>query len=84
MGKLAAQRILFLLILVFASVPSLAQGSPNITSISPTSGTVGTVITIAGSNFGDRQGFGVVTVDGFPAAGDGVAPVSWSDMRILP
>ena len=49
---------LYLLLLVFGVVRAVAQ--PTITSISPTSGPVGTTVTIAGSNFGSGTSSNVV------------------------
>jgi hypothetical protein len=42
--------------------------APSIISLSPTSGPVGTSVTIAGSNFGATQGGSVVTFNGDPAS----------------
>jgi RHS repeat-associated protein len=38
--------------------------TPSITSVSPTSGTVGSLVTISGANFGASQGSGTVTFNG--------------------
>jgi hypothetical protein len=51
---------------------------PIIRSLSPTSGSVGTVITITGSNFGAVQGTSTVTFGGIPAI-----PASWSNSQIV-
>jgi hypothetical protein len=48
-----------------------------ITSLSPTSGPVGTILTITGTNFGATQGGSQLIISGFP-----VAPTSWSATRI--
>ena len=48
-----------------------------ITSLSPISGTVGTVVTISGSGFGATQGWSSVTFNGTLAT-----PISWSDSAI--
>ena len=51
---------------------------PTITSLSPTSGTVGTAVTITGLDFGDMQGASTVTFNGTQAA-----ITSWSDTTIV-
>lgn len=50
---------------------------PQITSISPTSGSVGTSVTITGSGFGATQGSSTVTFNGVTSA-----PTSWSNTTI--
>jgi len=57
----------------FAVLPA-----PSITSLSPTSGQVGTPVTISGTNFGSTQGTGQVTFNGISAA-----PTSWSATSIV-
>jgi hypothetical protein len=52
--------------------------APSITSVTPSSGPVGTSVTIAGSNFGSSQGSSTVTFNGTSA---GTAP-SWSATSI--
>jgi YD repeat-containing protein len=52
--------------------------APVINSISPTSGYVGTSITISGSYFGATQGTSSVTFNGIPAT-----PTNWSDGTIV-
>ena len=54
-----------------------AAAAPSITSLSPTSGPVGTVVTITGTNLGAMQGTSTVTFNG--TAG---APTSWSAIGI--
>jgi hypothetical protein len=49
--------------------------APTISSLSPSSGSAGTLVTIAGSNLGTTQG--AVTFNGFPAT-----PTSWSATSI--
>jgi YD repeat-containing protein len=49
-----------------------------ISSLSPSSGAIGTVVTINGANFGDSQGLGKVTFNGVAAT-----PSSWSDTAIV-
>jgi hypothetical protein len=51
---------------------------PSITSLNPTSGAVGTPVTIVGTNFGTTQGTGTVTFNG--TAG---TPTSWSATSIV-
>jgi YD repeat-containing protein len=51
---------------------------PSISSLTPTSGTVNTAVTIAGSGFGIPQGTSVVKFNGTAAT-----PTSWSDSSIV-
>jgi len=51
--------------------------TPSITSLSPTSGTMGTAVTISGSNFGATQGNGTVSFNGVLAT-----VTSWSATSI--
>src|SRR5258708_1887022 len=51
--------------------------TPSITSLSPASGTVGTSVTIAGTNFGSPQGTSTVKFNGTSAT-----PTSWSATSI--
>ncbi|HEY6251648.1 MAG TPA: IPT/TIG domain-containing protein, partial [Candidatus Angelobacter sp.] len=53
--------------------------APVITSISPTSGTVGTQVTISGSGFQASRGYGSVAFNNVTASGI----VSWSDTQIV-
>lgn len=57
---------------------SVARGAPSVANVSPTSGPVGTVITISGANFGASQGNGYVTVG--PVL---TAVTSWSNTQIV-
>ncbi|HXP87132.1 MAG TPA: IPT/TIG domain-containing protein [Bryobacteraceae bacterium] len=52
--------------------------APQITSLSPTSATVGTPVTITGTNFGATQGASTVTFNGASAT-----PSSWSATSIV-
>jgi len=52
--------------------------SPTITGLSPTAGSVGTSVTIAGANFGSSQGSSTVTFNGTTAT-----PTSWSATSIV-
>lgn len=56
----------------------ITQNTPNISTISPTSGPVGTQVTVNGSNFGPTQGSSTVTFNGTAAASIG----SWTDIKI--
>src|SRR5947209_1310473 len=58
---------------VFADI-----GPPTIASLSPTSGPVGTSVTITGTNFGATQGTSTVTFNGTAAT-----PTSWSGTSIV-
>jgi len=51
---------------------------PSITSLNPTSGSVGTPITITGANFGATQGTSSITFNGTPAT-----PTSWNATTIV-
>jgi regulation of enolase protein 1 (concanavalin A-like superfamily) len=51
--------------------------APSITSLSPASGSIGTVVTISGANFGASQGTSTVTINGAT-----VTPTSWSASAI--
>jgi RHS repeat-associated protein len=52
--------------------------TPNITSLSPSSGRIGTFVTIAGTNFGATQGASTVALNATSAAVS-----SWSDTNIV-
>ncbi len=54
------------------------SASPSITNLAPTSGPVGTSVTITGTNFGSTQGTSTVSFNGTPAT-----PSSWSATRIV-
>ncbi len=51
--------------------------APSITSLSPTSGAVGTSITVTGTNFGSTQGSSTIKFNG-----TSVTPTSWSATQI--
>jgi hypothetical protein len=57
---------------------SMTVGAPNITSLSPTSGLQGAVVTVTGTGFGAIQGASTVTFNGAVAT-----PTSWSDTQIV-
>jgi hypothetical protein len=54
--------------------------TPHITSIAPTSGPVGTLITITGANFGIIQDFSTVKFDSTPIPQNNI--LSWNDTQI--
>ena len=56
---------------------TVTSTTPSITSLSPTSGTVGTSVTITGTNFGTSQGTSTVKFNGTTAT-----PSSWSSTSI--
>ena len=56
----------------------ITVATPSITSLNPTSGPVGTVVTITGTNFGSSQGTSTVTFNGTAAT-----PTSWSATSIV-
>jgi len=58
-------------------VPYTVTPGPNLASLSPTAGTVGTSITIGGAGFGASQGTSTITFNGTAAT-----PTSWSDTSI--
>jgi IPT/TIG domain len=58
---------------MFLVLTNLGGTTPTITSLSPTSGPVGTAVTITGTNFGSTQGTSTVTFNGTAAA-----VTSWS------
>ncbi len=51
---------------------------PSITSLNPTSGAVGTSVTVSGANFGATQGASTITFNG-----TAVTPTSWSATSII-
>jgi len=57
---------------------SNSNAVPSITSVNPTSGIVGTRITISGANFGATQGTSTVKFNGTAAT-----PTSWSATSIV-
>src|ERR1700687_2321719 len=58
--------------------PFTVLPTPSITSLSPTSGAVGTSVTIAGTSFGFTQGSTTVTFNGTSAT-----PASWNAVSIV-
>src|SRR5262249_49664436 len=56
----------------------VTPGPPNIASLSPDAGLVGSTVTINGSNFGASQGTSTVTFGSVAAT-----PVSWSTSQIV-
>lgn len=57
---------------------NIALSTPNISALSPSSGPVGTVVTISGTNFGAQRGASTVTF-----AGTGATPTQWSNTAIV-
>lgn len=68
-----------LALLILAALPALASAAPSITSLSPTSGPVGTSVTITGSAFGTTQGNSTVKFNGTTAT----TITSWSATSIV-
>ena len=68
---------IFAMVLVMVVLGGCGKKTPSISSISPSSGEVGTEITIKGSDFGDSQGNGSVEFGSAKATVD-----SWSDSAI--
>jgi len=58
-------------------LPFIVGSLPGITGLSPDQGSVGTSVTITGTNFGSTQGASTVTFDGVPATS-----TSWSSTEI--
>jgi len=63
---------------VTATTPASGSATPSISGISPSSGSVGTSVTISGANFGATQGTSTVSFGG--ATG---TPTSWSASSIV-
>lgn len=63
---------------ILISLAGTGTTAPAITGLNPTSGVVGTSVTITGVNFGAAQGTSTVTFNGTTAA-----PASWSATSIL-
>src|SRR6266403_1255446 len=57
---------------------TVTSSAPSVTSLNPTSGAVGTSVTIAGTNFGTTQGTSTVTFNGISGT-----PTSWSATSIV-
>jgi len=62
----------------FKSAAGSGGSGPSITSLSPTSGVVGTTVTISGANFGSPQGSSTVTFNGITAT-----PMNWAPTTIM-
>jgi regulation of enolase protein 1 (concanavalin A-like superfamily) len=63
---------------VFTWTVSDVSQAPSVTSLSPTSGAVGTAVTISGANFGATQGTSTVRFNGMVAT-----PTSWNASSIV-
>ncbi len=57
---------------------TVTQPAPSISSLNPTSGVIGTSVTITGANFGATQSTGTVTFNGTPTT-----PTSWSATSLV-
>lgn len=66
-------------LIAFFSFTGILLAAPSITSLSPTSGPIGTWVTITGSNFGSTQGTSTVTFNGTTAT----TFQSWSAATIV-
>lgn len=58
--------------------PSTPLGGPVITSMDPTNGTIGTVVTFDGANFGHSQGSSTIKIGGVS-----MEVISWTDTQIV-
>jgi hypothetical protein len=65
------------ILVAFKAASSTAAASPAITSLNPTFGPVGTVVTISGANFGTSQGTSTIAFNGAKAT-----PSSWGATSI--
>jgi hypothetical protein len=63
---------------VTVTAGSLPPPPPSLTTVSPTSGPVGTSVTITGANFGGTQGTSALTFNGTTAT-----PTSWSGTSVV-
>lgn len=70
---------LSVLVLVLSMLPGCGSKTPEITSISPSSGGAGEEVTITGTNFGESQGSGVVNF-GSELTGD---IQEWNDTKVM-
>ena len=61
-----------------STIENIALSTPNISALSPSSGPVGSVVTISGTNFGALQGSSTVTFAGIAAS-----PTQWSNTAIV-
>src|SRR5258708_39612269 len=66
-GRKTMLKLSILVLLVLSGVMEVRAQTPNISSLSPTSGLVGTSVTIARTNFGSTQGTSTVTFNGTTA-----------------
>jgi len=56
---------------------NFSLGAPQISSVSPSSGPIGSTVTLSGSGFGSSQGVSTITFNRTPAT-----PTSWSDTTV--
>ena len=71
------QTFIFVVCLVFFCSGRVCAQAPTVTSISPTSGPVGVVVALTGSNFGTSQGSSTISLNGTNAIA-----TSWSSTNI--
>ncbi|HEV2417194.1 MAG TPA: kelch repeat-containing protein [Terriglobia bacterium] len=64
--------------LLLLNARQVLAASPTISSISPTSGAIGTSVTVSGSNFGSSQGSSEITFNGTVAS-----PKTWTSTKIV-
>ncbi len=76
-------QLAFMLMFVLFGLTASGLAAPVINSLSPSSGGVGTQVTISGNNFGASQGTNTVTFNGVAAAARGRLAVSWSNTSIV-
>ncbi len=77
MGRLI-RRVALLLFLGTTVVGTAWSAEPNISSLSPASGPIGTAVTVSGSNFGATQGTSTIKFNGVAGT-----PTSWSNTVIV-
>src|SRR5260370_5803535 len=70
--------VLSALLVSLFSTSLVGQNAPNVSYTSPSSGPVGTVVTITGQYFGATQGTSTVAFNGTQAT-----PTNWSDTQIV-
>lgn len=77
-ASLATSDIWGALVAAFKPASVVGPSDPSIGNVTPTTGSVGTAVTIAGLNFGETQGTGTVTFNGTLAT-----PTTWSATSIV-
>jgi RHS repeat-associated protein len=76
-GRKTMLQLSILVLVVLSATTGIRAQTPNISSLSPTSGMVGLTVTISGSNFGSSQGSGSVSFNATAAT-----VTSWSSGSI--